>query len=213
MSGVMSSAGRLFGGMFTGATTISDAPLPPGATLVQRNKPTRHPHSAMSQKAGGDLYNRQSTAEKFEIANRLLTDPNAVALPHVIEEAKRTIDFVKQSKSRPTHAQAGVLYDTLQNLKSQEAARKKAAAATAPAAAAPAAQPAAPAAPAPVFTQPAPESSPAAAAAGNIVGTQLTGTLGTDTANAGRKGGGSRRRGRMTTILGGFGGGGETFGG
>jgi hypothetical protein len=70
----------------------------------------------------------------------------------------------------------------------------------------------APAAPAPVFTPPAPESSPAAAAAGTIVGTQLTGTMGADTANTGKKRGGGRR-GRVSTLLGGFGGGGETFGG
>jgi hypothetical protein len=169
----------------------------------------------MAQKAGNESYSRQSTAEKYTIANRLLTDPNAVALPHVIEEAKRTIDFVKSSKSRPKHAQAGILYDTLQNLKSQEAAQKKAAAtkqqaAAAPKPAAPAAP--APAAPAPVFTPPAPESSPAAASAGTIVGTQLTGTMGADTANTGKKRGGGRR-GRVSTLLGGFGGGGETFGG
>jgi hypothetical protein len=122
---------------------------------------------------------------------------------------------VKGSKSRPKHAQAGVLYDTLQKLKSQEAAQQKADAAAkkapAPAAKAPAA--AAPT-PAPKFT-PAPEpgSAPAAAAAANTVGTQLAGTLGTDTANAGRRGGGGRR-GRVKTLLSGFGGSGsETFGG
>jgi hypothetical protein len=85
---------------------------------------------------------------------------------------------------------------------------------TAPAPAA-APKPAAPApAPAPVFTpSPEPGSSPAAAAAGSIVGTQLTGTLGTDTAKAGRKGGGGRR-GRVKSLLSGLGGSGsETFGG
>jgi len=73
-------------------------------------------------------------------------------------------------------------------------------------------KPAAPA-PAPVFTPPAPESSPAAAAAGTIVGTQLTGTMGADTANTGTKRGGGRR-GRVKSLLSGLGGSGsETFGG
>jgi hypothetical protein len=85
---------------------------------------------------------------------------------------------------------------------------------TAPAPApAPAAAPKPAPAPAPVFTPPAPESSPAAAAAGTIVGTQLTGTMGADTAKTGTKRG-SGRRGRVKSLLSGLGGSGsETFGG